>query len=133
MWLYQIVVSEMQCNCRLEVFQFLAEGQCQTGETAHVQPRGCVQSLNITRGHKVHVRRTCDGSFVYGNERRRTVFVFGMLRVIVLVCLYDLAKINVCTEGLLDSVNVGSQRITGNLHAIGKPSVQVGYESLCRG
>ena len=55
-----------------------------------------------------------------------------MLRIIVLVGLNDLAKVNVCSEALLDGVNVGSQRIAGNLHAIGKPSMQVGNESLCR-
>ena len=92
--LYQIVVSEVQRNRSLEVFELFAESQRQTGQTAHVQPRRCVQPFNVACRNKVHVRRTRDGPLIHGNKCRRTILQLWMLRMIVFISLDDLAEVN---------------------------------------
>ncbi len=63
-----------------------------------------------------------DRSLLNGYELRGAVLASGMLRLVMLISLYDLGKINLSTEGLLNGFNVGSQRIGGNLHAVGHPA-----------
>jgi hypothetical protein len=53
-----------------------------------------------------------------------------MLRLIVLVGLYDLPEVHLSAEYLLNGVNVGSQRIGGNLDSVSHPACHIPHESL---
>ena len=55
MTLYEVVIGEMKTNRRDEVLTLLAEGQRKASKTAHVQPSGSVQPLNIAGRDKVFV------------------------------------------------------------------------------
>ena len=45
---HKIVVREMQRNCRLQVFKFLAESICEASKAPHAHPHGQVLTLNHT-------------------------------------------------------------------------------------
>ena len=73
-----------------------------------MQPRGCVQSLNVARGYVRHIWGACDRTLLNRNKFRCAVFSVGMLRFVVLVGLYDLREIYFRPVHLLDCVNVGA-------------------------
>ena len=49
----EVVIGKVQSDRRLEVLALLGECQRQTGQTAHVQPRGCVQPLYVAGRNQI--------------------------------------------------------------------------------
>jgi hypothetical protein len=108
----EVVISEMERNCSLKIFQFFAESICQSAEPAAMHSQRVILLFNMGSRNQIHIRRALHNRFFSTHNFCGTIPNCRFFTEINDgVGFYNLRVINICTKTVFNRFPIGVERI----------------------